>query len=66
MVMLAATTAERTHREHAAQAVVDTGSMIAAIADGHIGRGDVAQRTHIGHHGCSEGVQSHIFAMVGP
>ena len=66
VVVLTATTAEGTHGEHAAQTVVDAGRMVLAVADGHVGRGDIAQGPHVGGQGGRQGVESHILAVVGP
>ena len=65
MVVLAATAAEGVHGEEGA-AVVDARVVVLRVAHGVVGRGDVAQRAEVGHHGRRVGVEGHFLAVVCP
>ena len=65
VVVLAAAAAERVHHQER-PAVLDAGGVVGAVADHHVGRGEVAQRLEVGHHRRRVTIECHLLAMVGP
>lgn len=65
MVVLATSMAEGVHHEHG-PAVLDSGGVAHAVAEGLIGAGEVAEAPEVGHDRGGVGVESDLFGVVGP